>query len=339
MTKRLILHVFDRASGGVPEAILDFISNSPENTQHLVYGPADATIRPRLKHLATFFASNKNSILRPSEIKGILQKHPCSTIHAHSSISGAIVRIFFSKKKLNLVYSPHCFAFERTDIGSGKRFLFWAVEKLLSHNTSVIAACSIREKKLAESLAPRKLKVRFVPNVSRIAVSETKKTRELGPFTFVSVGRLSEQKNPARFAELTQWAAGHPGYKFVWVGDGDEFYKRELLSQKVEITGWLNEFHVEQRLKSSHVYVHVAKWEGFPLAILDAFNVGLPIIVDPIPAYGALESIQSIEFAWERISKDFKGFIVENRDAWAKTLAENTLLEQRNSLRSIWIED
>lgn len=339
MSNRIVLHVFDRASGGVPEAILDFIANSSEKIQHLVYGPADATIRSRVDKVAKFFEANKNPILRPLEIKKILKKYSNSTVHAHSSISGAIVRIFFSSKKLRIIYSPHCFAFERTDIGEVRKFLFRSVEKLLSQNTSVIAACSLREKALAQSLSRKELMVQFVPNVSRLDLTETKKTRVLPPLTFVSVGRLSEQKNPLAFADLIQRTGDHVGDKLVWVGDGDDFFRKKLLPKKIQITGWLSENDVGKKLKSCDVYVHVARWEGFPLAVLDAFNAGLPIIVEPIPAYGELAPIQTIDFASGQIHKDFNRFFLENRAAWAKTLEMNTIPEQKKSLELIWSEN
>lgn len=192
--------------------------------------------------------------------------------------------------------------------------------------------------KLAARLAPRKVKVRFVPNVSRLKLSKTKKVDIARPFTFLSVGRLSEQKNPREFAKLSLIIGKNLGDKFVWIGDGDDIYKDELISQKVEITGWLSEEEVVKRLQSGHVYIHVARWEGFPLAILDAFNAGLPIIVNPIPAYGELEPIQTIEFGAIEIHSDYENFLAKNRAAWQKTLRLNTISSQRNSLDVVWNE-
>jgi glycosyltransferase involved in cell wall biosynthesis len=47
----------------------------------------------------------------------------------------------------------------------------------------------------------------------------------------------------------------------------------------VEVTGWLPEEEVRARLATATAYVQSSRWEGLPLAVLQAMAVGLPCLV------------------------------------------------------------
>jgi len=69
----------------------------------------------------------------------------------------------------------------------------------------------------------------------------------------------------------------------VWVGDGDLGLRRMLTAAGVRVTGWLGPADLEAMLRES-IYIHSARYEGFPLSILDAAVCGAPIVARRISA-------------------------------------------------------
>ncbi|MDP0500589.1 MAG: glycosyltransferase family 4 protein [Verrucomicrobiota bacterium JB022] len=111
-------------------------------------------------------------------------------------------------------------------------------------------------------------------------------------FAFTCVGRLGEQKG--QLVLLEAWAhfvRRFPHARLLLVGDAgsgmaaEEAYKARLLKMAEELElhdsvhflGWRND--VAALHHASDGYVHPAMWEGFPLAVLEAFGAGLPVIM------------------------------------------------------------
>jgi glycosyltransferase involved in cell wall biosynthesis len=100
------------------------------------------------------------------------------------------------------------------------------------------------------------------------------------PLYVVTVGRLCEQKAPDVFAELAvRFAIAESEAKFVWIGGGETRYEQILRDSGVEVTGWLSQAQVRERLQRAAVYVQTSRWEGMPMAVLQALAMGLPCVV------------------------------------------------------------
>ncbi|AVV35239.1 glycosyltransferase family 1 protein [Halomonas sp. SF2003] len=105
----------------------------------------------------------------------------------------------------------------------------------------------------------------------------------------VMVGRLWEQKNPACLVEAycQLWASGDPEADLVLVGDGalkeslEARVKLAGLEPHVHFLGWRTD--TPELLRLCDVFVLPSRWEGMPLAILEAMGCGLPVIVSDIP--------------------------------------------------------
>jgi len=99
----------------------------------------------------------------------------------------------------------------------------------------------------------------------------------------VAVGRLVPQKNPLAFLEQARLLAPtRPQTRFVWVGDGalaGEWDARvaELGLTNVTRLPWQRE--VAPLLFAADAFLHVAEFEGLPLAILEAMSAGLPCAI------------------------------------------------------------
>lgn len=131
-----------------------------------------------------------------------------------------------------------------------------------------------------------------VPDEAQIAAERAAVREELGERingssrVVVSIGRLEEQKDPLRFLEVVeQWRQAEPGLVALWVGDGR---LREVFEAKVDqlnardwvhCLGWQE--NARRYLAVADVYLHPAKFEGLPFALLEAMAYGCPCVISP----------------------------------------------------------
>lgn len=100
----------------------------------------------------------------------------------------------------------------------------------------------------------------------------------------VSVGRLEPQKDPLRFLEIMEaWKAREPGLSALWVGDGR---MRDAFEERIRAMGaeaWIHCLGWQEDATAflclADVYVHPARFEGLPFALLEAMARGLPCVI------------------------------------------------------------
>lgn len=110
------------------------------------------------------------------------------------------------------------------------------------------------------------------------------------------VGRLWPQKNPLLLlhAAALLLSVGIDDFIIAIVGDGElrnsceNFIELNNLTSHVHLMGWVDD--VPEILASSDIFVLPSKWEGMPLAILEAMSTGLPILASDIPGNSDLVS-------------------------------------------------
>ena len=209
-------------------------------------------------------------------------------VHAHSSLAGAVVRLrLAARRKPRVVYSPHCFAFERRDVARPVRLAFRVVERALARVTDAFVCVSPHEAKLAAGLAPRAPVVSLV-NVFEVLSPAPARRGSARQWQVACMGRVMPQKDPAMFATIVaRLTAAEPGTTGRWIGAGtDEGGMAALQAAGVEVTGWLAPSAIGDALAEASVYVHTASWEaGPPIAVLDAIRAGLPVVVRRSEAY------------------------------------------------------
>jgi len=182
-----------------------------------------------------------------------------------------------------------------------RRVLGW----ILNRSCTAVVATSGRVENEFRTLLGYRGRIGVVPNgvdtaVNREAARDRAGVRtELGyspgDRVFVSVGRISEQKNQLGLVEA--FAAAFPrvgAEKLLLVGgvtqdsghlaSGADYQSRldarirELrLEDRVQRTGWRRD--VPRLLAGADVYVQASLWEGSPLAVVEAMAAGLPVVV------------------------------------------------------------
>jgi glycosyltransferase involved in cell wall biosynthesis len=284
-----IIHVTESFGGGVASAIQDFARNAPQHEHHLVYAerkksPVDA------ESLSIFESAKKlpaGHLARVLWLARSFRGRRDVVVHAHSSLAGLYVRLAMNARKNDVIYSPHCYGFERSSRSRLERWAVYAVEKVLGRNTSAYACCSPREVVLSRKLRPS-TPAWMIPNIAPADLQHHRQGLAEADHisTLYGAGRLSAQKDPHFFVEAVG-AARASGLLLdaVWVGGGDPVEEAALRAAGIHVTGWLPRHESIRLLASADVYVHSAAWEGFPVALLEAAALGVPIVARSIPAF------------------------------------------------------
>ncbi len=101
-----------------------------------------------------------------------------------------------------------------------------------------------------------------------------------------TVARMTAQKCPQAFFDAAlEISQRQDDARFLWVGDGDfapqwdRWVDEHDLSDRIQRLGWQDD--TRPWFAASDVYLHLAKYEGLPLAILEAMRMSLPCFIAP----------------------------------------------------------
>jgi glycosyltransferase involved in cell wall biosynthesis len=282
-----VLHVTETFSSGVATAVHSFVENSPQAEHHLLASVRDgAGVKMSEQHgfvemidLPRGMRAACGAILR--EVRRLRPDF----VHVHCAYAGVYVRLLPIARR-RIIYSPHCFPFERESDSLFSRAAYVAVEALLALRTGAFGAVSRAEARLCERF-PGRSRVVTIPNVSHLVHRPRLPSQVPGLKPVVSFnGRLSPQKDPMFLVRALERAPTlAQRIEFVWIGSGEPEYVRALESVGVRVTGWLSLDQVQDELLRSDVYAHVARWEGFPMSVLEAAALDVPVIARSIRAF------------------------------------------------------
>jgi glycosyltransferase involved in cell wall biosynthesis len=170
----------------------------------------------------------------------------------------------------------------------------WIARRQLSrYQGALVAVQEARRSVLSEFLTGRvstKTIFNGVPGVDAVATHSLRaaKRKELGlsdtDYLVLGIGRLVKQKRPFLFLRIAkQLHERSPNAKFLWVGDGElatEWQKAitgEKLENVVRCVGWQSD--VQPYLLAGDLLLHVAEFEGLPLAVIEAMSAGVACVI------------------------------------------------------------
>lgn len=288
MRRTRILHVTEAYAGGVATALQSFVQSAPEVEHHLLATPragydagADPEVFASVATLPRGFRAIRTISERVEELRP-------DWVHLHSSFAGLYGRLS-GVPTSKIIYSPHGFAFERTGRAARLSWLVRLVEHALTLRTARFAGVNLSECAWFSTRSRR-------PSV---LVPNTSYSRNEGPaidrprndlFTIVLSGRLCEQKDPGFFARAVQMIGPdvRSRLQIIWIGGGGEEYRKLLEREGVEVTDWMPNGQAVQLMRSADLYVHSAAWEGFPMSVVEAAALRMPMILRDIRAFAGL---------------------------------------------------
>lgn len=178
----------------------------------------------------------------------------------------------------------------------------------------------------------KKIRIVEIPNILE-KVSDEKAS--LDGYNLISVGRLHPVKNFASLIRVFKLVSEKlPSAKLTIAGGGDEAEMllktaKELgLEDKINFTGMISKEQVEEHMLNSDVYVMTSLTECFPMVLLEAESVGLPLVSYDVPVGPAAI-----------ISEGFNGLLIPFGDEQKMAEAvikilENTSLKSQLSINA-----
>jgi glycosyltransferase involved in cell wall biosynthesis len=278
-----LLHITEALGGGTESAIRGFVQATSGDEHHLLYRNRESSsLGAGFDDFATASAVRSGLLgLRRAAEARVRALQP-DIVHLHSSWAGLLGRAtggIFSRSAI--VYSPHCFYFERTDVGRVRRSLAMSAERALASRTDVLVATSPYEEDLARNLGVES--TFFIRNLLRDAAPRQSE-RPDGPPLIATVGRVSPQKDPDFLVEVVaRMRDSGSDAEWVWIGGGEARSMDRLRRHGVEVTGWLPREQARAHLARASAYVHTAAWESGPVSIEEARLAGIPTVLRSIP--------------------------------------------------------
>ncbi len=291
-TRGPIVHVCEALGGGVLEVLraltADTVSRGYETI--LVHGrrpetPPDlrAVFDPGLRLVEIPGWGRRNlpgalgTTLRAAlEVRRLTAGRRGGVLHLHSTYAGAL-RALVRAPGWQVFYSPHAYAFANASLP-------WPVRTISATSETLLGARGIT---LAVSRAEGAQAARLV-GASRVAVVQNgiALPADAGPgpgarFVVMSLGRAAYQRRPDQFAQIASTLRAELDADFVWIGNGPR--ADALAAAGVSVSGWLPRRRAEAELARAHVVLHLAAFEGLPLALLEAMGAGKAVVATDLP--------------------------------------------------------
>ncbi|MBK0332472.1 glycosyltransferase family 4 protein [Brachybacterium sp. MASK1Z-5] len=296
-----VLHATDASSSGVlaaATAIAKATAALPGFDVAFAYVPrADSPSREEIAammdgHVRVIRLSRSHRTAVPAFAVGILAllaRRRVDLVHLHSSRAGMLGRAaaLVTGHRSRAVYSPHSFAFDRSDASASSVAVLRGLEQIGAVLGPRLALVSGSEERLARrSLrGVRTAVLRNSVDAAALARPASRRTGH-GPLRIVHVGRVAPQKRPDVFGEIARrWEqerrtgdSALPVARFRWLGDGE----RQLLGEGVEVTGWLSPARLRAELAEADLMLFTSAGEGMPIALLEAQAMGIPCVAHPV---------------------------------------------------------
>ncbi len=252
-------------------------------------------------------------------IKIVKSERP-SVIHCHSAKAGLIGRIVGAITKTSVLYTPHAFSYLSAE-NKLKKWLYLTIERYtkFQKNTKLLAISNSEKERGVNEVKYSPENVFVWHNSIKPIEIEVEKPSD----KFISlIGRPSYQKNiemMVRAIELVKIEISTIKLKIIGVGYHSPNIKAletlisELnLKKNIDIIAWGDRVSVLKEIKRSEFLVSTARYEGLPLALIEALSLGKPCVVTEVDGNKDL------------ITDSYNGFLVDNEDHIA--LAQKIIL-------------
>lgn len=130
------------------------------------------------------------------------------------------------------------------------------------------------------------LNTKVIPNPKSFS---SKEKADMHQKCFVTCGRVEREKGyDDLILAFSKFHRKNPDWKLLIIGGGSmeaklkEIIREEKLQREVEVTGYIHE--VKENLLKGSIFMMTSRWEGFPMTITEALEMGLPVIAYDIPA-------------------------------------------------------
>lgn len=216
-------------------------------------------------------------------LKYILLLPWCNIVHIHLSTSVSANRkyIFYKLARLlrkKVVVHLHCGS-QLSDVWNSKY-----QDMFTNSNMCIVLSNSIRELVVARTGKSNNIRVVYNPSPSVENISSWDRREKMILFA----GTLYREKGYLDLIDaFAHIAPKYPDWKLVLAGNGsqeDGVGKAEQLrvGNRVEFVGWVKGVEKDRLFRSASIFCLPSYAEGFPMAVLDAWAYGIPVVTTPV---------------------------------------------------------
>lgn len=206
------------------------------------------------------------------------KKNKIDLIHSHGKGAGLYSRMLGLIIGVPVVHTLHGYHDGRYTPSLKHLYALW--ETLAALVTQKIICVSASESALFKrKVLVSQAKLVVIPNGTGLQLSEISVSK---PKKVVTVARFDYQKNLLEFLRVAQQL---PGYEFFVIGDGVdrseiEAYIHANNIKNVSLCGASQTVLAD--IADADLYVTTARWEGLPLAVLEAMSLGIPVVASDV---------------------------------------------------------
>lgn len=206
-------------------------------------------------------------------------------VHIHTSEPPSAIRkalfVWWAKLwKKKVIIHFHAFSPETTINGKYQK----VYKYLFNHADKVIVLSQLWKNYVNNTFhLGNKVQIIYNPCTTEILPNRYSKQNII-----LYAGTINTRKGYADMIKaFAQIASQYPEWKIVFAGNGD-IDKGKMLAKKLGIEsqtqflGWINGKEKDKAFKEATIFCLPSYAEGFPMAVLDAWAYGLPVITTPV---------------------------------------------------------
>ncbi len=255
----------------------------------------------------------------------ILEKKP-DIVACHSSKAGVLVRLVTHKLSIPSVYTIHGWSFA-DGIPYIKQKVFLQIERYMKNKTQHLISVCEEDRQLG--IKKRVIEPKDITTIYNgaedLSVSYPKKPDST--FTIAMVARFQEQKDHMSLLRALS-SLKELEWKVRFIGDGEEtldevkdYIQNEGIEDRIEFVGYTSE--VGKYLSDVSLFALISKWEGFPISVLEAMSLGIPVIASDV---GGVR---------EQVFEGKNGFLIPRGDVITLSHQLRKLIEDKHLLESM----
>ncbi|WP_413488616.1 glycosyltransferase [Carnobacterium divergens] len=303
--KILEVATFKLGACGPTEVLIPIIKNINIENEHSVDVFSTLTFdekkEKKIKSLnANYFYKQKNKILSKKEIVAAIpdfETYDLIHIHGVYNIDNIMIAKLAYQMNIPYVITTHGNLMEESLQHSKikkKAALFLFIKKFLSH-AECIHALSNKEKKDIEKIIKHK-NIEIIPNGIELLENSYKKENGIkdDKISLLFIGRIDIHHKGIDIlidSLLSLEENLIEKYELYLVGPYDGHFDEEYIKSKIKenpilesvikIEGPKYGNEKEVYYEKADIFVHTSRYEGMPIAVLEAISQGLPILVTP----------------------------------------------------------